>query len=277
MADLAQVMCDVAARLRTERHPPVQTTLEAITAAAVDAVPGAEDAGISLVVDRSRIEARAPTGERPTALDTLQDRLDQGPCYSAIREDQTVHAPDLVAEDRWPRFAAAASERGVGSMLTVRLHHTAGPTLGALNLYASTPHAFDTDSVTIARVFAVHAALALAAAEREEHLEAALRSRDRIGQAKGILMERYRLTPDQAFAVLASISSHTNRKLRDIADEIATTGAVSPDPRDRPGHRPRAEHPDVVLTALIGLDRPPAAPTGDPGPRDGDSRPDRPR
>ena len=112
MADLAQVMCDVAAQLHTNRHPPVETTLEAITAAAVDAVPGAEDAGISFVVDRSRIEARAPTGGHAAALDTLQDQLDQGPCYSALREHQTVHAPDLATEARWPRFAAAASQRG---------------------------------------------------------------------------------------------------------------------------------------------------------------------
>jgi GAF domain-containing protein len=272
MADLAQVMCDVAGRLRTDRNPPVEATLEAITAAAVDAVPGAEDAGISFVVDRSRIEARAPTGEHPTALDTLQDQLDQGPCYSAIREHQTVHAPDLATEDRWPRFAAAARERGVGSMLTVRLHRTADEELGALNLYASTPHAFDTDSEAIARIFAVHAALALAAAEREEHLEAALRSRDRIGQAKGILMERYKLTPEQAFAVLASIASHTNRKLRDIADEIATTGAIPPDPRDRPSHARAGQHPATVLTALASLDRPPTATSGTPKPRDGDRR-----
>jgi GAF domain-containing protein len=264
MADLAQVMCDVAAQLRPRRHPPVETTLAAITAAAVDAVPGAEDAGISFVVDRSRIEARAPTGEHPRALDALQDQIGEGPCYSAIREHQTVRAPDVAAEARWPRFAAAAGERGVGSMLTVRLHHTADSTLGALNLYASTPHAFDTDSEAIARIFAVHAALALAAAEREEHLEAALRSRDRIGQAKGILMERYKLTPEQAFAVLANISSGTNRKLRDIADEIATTGALPADPRDRPGHRRSGQQPD---TALADLHRPTTATARTPEPR----------
>ncbi|MGY1680685.1 GAF and ANTAR domain-containing protein [Geodermatophilus sp. SYSU D01176] len=267
MADLAQVMCDVAAQLRTKRHPPVETTLEAITAAAVDAVPGAEDAGISFVVDRSRIEARAPTGAHPRALDALQDQLGEGPCYSAIREHATVRAPDVATEARWPRFAAAAGEQGVGSMLTVRLHHTADSTLGALNLYASTPHAFDTDSEAIARIFAVHAALALAAAEREEHLEAALRSRDRIGQAKGILMERYKLTPEQAFAVLATISSGTNRKLRDIADEIATTGAIPADPRDHPGHRRSGQHPD---TALADLHRPPTATARTPESRIGD-------
>ncbi|HEX2072528.1 MAG TPA: GAF and ANTAR domain-containing protein [Geodermatophilus sp.] len=245
MAELAQVMCDVAARLHTERHPPVETTLEAITAAAVATVPGAEEAGISFVVDRSRIEARAGTGERPMALDSLQDQLDEGPCYTAIREHETVHAPDVATEARWPRFAAAARERGVGSMLAVRLCRTADKELAALNLYAGTPHAFDADSEAVARIFAGHAALALAAAERAENLETALHSRDLIGQAKGILMERYKITPEHAFALLVRTSTLTNRKLRDIADELATTGALPADPRERPGRRHRGQHPDA--------------------------------
>ncbi len=243
MVDLAQVMSDVAMQLHTERHPPLKTTLEAITAAAVDAVPGAEDAGISFVVDRSRIEARAGTGNRSAALDALQDRLDEGPCYSAIRQHATVHAPDVASDRRWPRFAAAARERGVGSMLTVQLGRTADKELGALNLYAGTPHAFDADSETAARIFAVHATVALAAAQREEHLETALRSRDRIGQAKGILMERHKITPEQAFALLVRASTRTHRRLRDVADELATTGDLPAEPSDRPGHRHRRQHP----------------------------------
>jgi hypothetical protein len=202
MADLAEVMREVAARLRTERQPPVETTLEAITAAAVQAVPGAADAGVSFVSDRSRIEARVATGDRPTALDVLQDRPGDGPCYAAIREDEVVHAPDVATEQRWPGFAAAA------------------------------------------RIFAVHAAIALAAAEREEHLEVALRSRDRIGQAKGILMERYKLTPDQAFALLVRTSSITHRKLKDIADELATTGAFLANPGESPQATAGARLPD---------------------------------
>ncbi|MGY1709874.1 GAF and ANTAR domain-containing protein [Geodermatophilus sp. SYSU D00758] len=242
MADLAEVLREVAARLRTERHPPVETTLEAITAAAAVAVPGAEDVGISFVVGRSRIEARAATGERPTTLDALQDRLGEGPCYAALRQE-VVHAPDVATEERWPRFATAARELGVGSMLSLRLYVTPGKELGALNLYAGTPHAFDGDSEAVARIVAVHAAIALAAAEREEHLEAALRSRDRIGQAKGILMERYKLTPDQAFAFLVRTSSVTHRKLTDIADEIATTGAIPAAPGESPGPPPAPAAP----------------------------------
>jgi GAF domain-containing protein len=223
--ELAEAMSEVARSLRHERKP-VESTLDAITAAAVETVPGAEDAGISLVVTRGRIEARAGTSERPAALDKLQDQLGQGPCLRAVREQEVVRIPDMAAERRWPRFAAAAAERGVANMLSLRLFVTAEDKLGALNLYASTPHTFDEDAEAVARIFAVHAAIALAAAERERHLEAALRNRDRISQAKGILMERFKLTPDQAFVLLTRASQRTQRKIADIAEEITTTGAI---------------------------------------------------
>ena len=225
--DLAEAMSDLARGLRHERQP-VETTLEAITEAAVDAVPAATDAGISFMPGRSRVEPRAPTGDRPAALDKLQDELGEGPCLRALRDQEIVQIHDMADERRWPRFAEAARRHGVGSMLSLRLYVTDEKKLGALNLYADTPHAFDDESVAIGRVFAVHAAIALAAAERETHLENALRSRDRISQAKGILMERYKLTPDQAFTLLARASSATNRKIRDIAEEITSTGDIPP-------------------------------------------------
>lgn len=227
MTELAHVMADLARRMHGERRhrPPVDQALRAITAAAVEAVPGADDAGVSYRVG-SRIEARAATGERPAVLDKLQDELGQGPCYAAIRKHPLVHCPDMARERRWPRFATACREHGVASMLSVRLYVTADKKLGALSLYSAEPAAFDEDAEEVARVFSVHAAIALAAAEREEHLEAALRSRDRISQAKGILMERFKLTPDEAFALLARASSVTNRKLKDVAEEIATTGEL---------------------------------------------------
>ena len=226
MTELAGVMAEIARTMRAERgHPPVEETLNAITTAAVEAVPAADGAGISYK-EGSRIEARAATSERSAAMDKLQDELGEGPCHAAVRKQRVVHVPDMSTEQRWPRFAAAAREHRVGSMFSVRLYVTAEEKLGALNLYASQPHAFDEDDEEIARIFAVHAAIALANAEREQNLEAALRSRDRISQAKGILMERFKLTPDEAFALLSHASSVTNRKVKDIAEEIATTGEL---------------------------------------------------
>lgn len=226
MTELAGVMAEIARGMRDgRRQAPVDQTLRAITAAAVAAVPGADDAGITFRAG-TRIEARASTGERPATLDKLQDELGQGPCYAALRRRPVVTCPDLEHERRWPRFAAAAREQGVASLLAVRLYVTADDKLGALNLYSAEPQAFDEDAEEIARIFAVHAAIALAAAEREQHLETALRSRDRISQAKGILMERFKLTPDEAFTLLSRASAATNRKVKDVAEEIATTGEL---------------------------------------------------
>ena len=101
-----------------------------------------------------------------------------------------------------------------------------GDQLGAMNLYSRTPHAFDGESEEIGQLLAGHAAIALAGAEHENNLRAGIANRDLIGQAKGILMERYRLTADQAFTALARVSQDLNRKLVDIARELVETGAL---------------------------------------------------
>ena len=136
-----------------------------------------------------------------------------------------VRVDDLATERRWPEFARRASERGVGSMLCFRLF-VEGDRLGGLNMYAGTPGAFDDESQDVGLMFACHAAVALAGAGHEEKLRAAMTNRDLIGQAKGILMERHKLTADQAFGVLARVSQELNRKLVDIAREFTDTGAV---------------------------------------------------
>ncbi len=122
-------------------------------------------------------------------------------------------------------FGRRAAELGVGSMLCYQLF-IEGDQLGAMNLYARTRRAFDDDSEDVGRMLAAHAAVAVAGAEHEENLRTAVNSRDVIGQAKGILMERHKLTADQAFGVLARVSQEMNRKLVDVARELTDTGAV---------------------------------------------------
>jgi AmiR/NasT family two-component response regulator len=95
-----------------------------------------------------------------------------------------------------------------------------------MNMYSRTPGAFDDESVDIGLLFASHAAVALAGAEHEQHLREAVATRDLIGQAKGILMERYKLTAVEAFGLLVRASNATNHKLREIADELTTTGEM---------------------------------------------------
>lgn len=131
----------------------------------------------------------------------------------------------MANETRWPRFATEAVGLGVGAMMCFQLPVT-GDNLGALNMYASDPGAFGEEPESIGLVFASHAAIAISAAQQQEHLRSAVDSRDLIGQAKGVLMERYKLTGGDAFAVLVRASSHTNRKLVDIAEELSNTGVI---------------------------------------------------
>jgi GAF domain-containing protein len=213
------------ARRLQEEHGDVEGTLQAITSAAIIVVPGAEECGISYVIGRSRVEPRASTSDLPRQVDALQERLGQGPCMDAVWEQQVVRVDDVGADDRWPEFARQASELGVGSMLCFQLF-VAGDQLGGLNLYAGKPGAFDDESQDMGQMFAAHAAVAVAGAEHEENLRAGMGSRDVIGQAKGILMERYKLTADQAFGVLTRVSQELNRKLADVAGELTDTGVV---------------------------------------------------
>lgn len=224
--DLGDVMGRIARTLQ-EEHGDVDRTLASITAAAVDTVPGTDMASVSLVV-RRRVDPQAATSEQAQQIDALQTEFDEGPCLDALREEQTVRVDDLASESRWPRFAAEAARRGAGSMLSFQLF-TEGDNLGALNLFAREPHSFDAGSETVGQIFASHAAIALSAARQESSLRSAMDSRDLIGQAKGILMERHRLTAAQAFELLVRASSHTNRKLFDVAEELTSTGAMTID------------------------------------------------
>jgi GAF domain-containing protein len=221
---LGDAMSRVARQLQ-EDHGDVEGTLQAITAAAVVTVPHADDCGISYVIAGRRIEPRAWTSDLPRTVDALQERLGQGPCMDAAWHQQIVRVDDVRADDRWPEFGAEAAELGVGSMMCFQLFVT-GDQLGALNMYSRTRSAFDDESQDIGLLFASHAAVALAGAEHEANLRIGMGNRDVIGQAKGILMERHRLTAEQAFGVLARISQETNRKLVDIARELTDTGAM---------------------------------------------------
>jgi GAF domain-containing protein len=221
---LGDAMSRVARELQ-EQHGDVEGTLQAMTAAAVHTVPHADDCGVSYVIGRRRIQPRAWTSELPRMVDSLQEQLRQGPCIDAVWEQQIVRVDDVATDERWPEFARRAADLGVGSMMCFQLF-VAGDQLGALNMYSRSRGAFDDESEDIGLVFASHAAVALAGAEHEEHLRAGMGSRDVIGQAKGILMERHRLTSDQAFGVLARVSQEMNRKLVDVARELTVTGAV---------------------------------------------------
>ena len=225
-ADLNQLAEDFGDLARTlEEHDDPDVLLAEIVAAAVAMVPGADEGSVSVVTARSVVGSQAPTGDLPVQVDALQQVTGQGPCLDAAFEQLTVRVADMASEDRWPQFARRASEAGAGSMLSLQLY-VEGDNLGALNLYSRRPNAFDDESEQVGLLFASHAAVAYVGVRKEAQLAKAVGSRDLIGQAKGILMERYNISAERAFLVLIRVSQNTNRKLHDIAAELARTGTV---------------------------------------------------
>ncbi|MGW5052611.1 ANTAR domain-containing protein [Actinokineospora sp. NPDC004072] len=216
-------LSEVARTLQEQDN--AQDTLDAIVRSAVQTIPGAEHAGIITVVSRRQIETVAVTDELPNQVDQGQYDAGQGPCLDALYQHKMVSVPDLAAERRWPSFTERVQQLRVASMLSFQLF-VRDDDLGALNLYSALPRAFNEESEHVGLLFADHAAVALAAARKQDHLAEAITTRDLIGQAKGILMERHKLTADQAFSLLVRASQHTNLKLRDLADHLTRTGEL---------------------------------------------------
>ncbi|WP_433787593.1 GAF and ANTAR domain-containing protein [Actinomycetospora sp. CA-101289] len=215
-----------AAQQLLEQHSirDLQQTLSEIVVAAVETVPGATAGGISVAED-GVVGSHNPTSRDISELDRLQGELHEGPCITALEEpadDGVVMAEDLAGPDaeRWPRFAPAAVDSGYRSMLSIQLA-SGGRMRAALNLYAPEPHVFDRDARVTAGLFGVQAAVLLHGSEQAEHLGKAVDSRDVIGQAKGILMERFGVDESEAFRLLVESSQSTNLKLVDVARWLA--------------------------------------------------------
>jgi transcriptional regulator with GAF, ATPase, and Fis domain len=221
---LARRLSDLARTLQVEDD--VQGTLEAMVHAALELIPGVVEASISVARRHRGIESRAASGALPRRVDRLQENTGEGPCMDAAFAERVVHVPDFRHEERWPRFAPAALAAGATSMLAFQLY-TDGDVLGALNVYGAEFGAFTAESEEIGLLVAAHAAVAFAGAQQVGHLHEALATRDLIGQAKGVLMERFKITPQQAFVILTTASSQTNTKLRDVAERLATTGVLT--------------------------------------------------
>lgn len=222
-AGLAGRLSDLARELQHE--PGLEAVLTQIVHAALQLIPHVADASISLVTGRRTVQSRAASGDLPLRVDALQSEKGQGPCLDAAYDHRVVRVPDLGKEERWPDFAQAAYDAGARSMLSIQLF-VEGDKLGALNLYGEDVNVFDEESEQVALLVAAHAAVAFSDAKEIEQLTQALDTRDLIGQAKGILMERFKITPQQAFLVLTKASSESNIKLRDVAEHLASSGEI---------------------------------------------------
>jgi GAF domain-containing protein len=221
---LADQLSELARTL--EKQPDLQATLDTIVRSAVTTVPGATEASISQIQRRRDVKTLAATGELIRSVDHAQYDLGEGPCLDTLYEQETIRLSDLGTEDRWPRFVARARELGVGSMLAVQLF-VDGEDLGALNLVSRQPQAFDDESEHVALLFASHAAVAMSGERARGHLKTAVSTREVIGQAQGILMERFKISSETAFHMLIVASQNSNRKLRDVAEDLVSTGHLS--------------------------------------------------
>jgi GAF domain-containing protein len=177
-----------------------------------------EHAGITIRHAGGRLTSTA-TDPLVRKLFELQLLLHEGPCIEAGTEQRIVRSTDIAADPRWPRWGPRAADLGVRAALSVQLY-TPQRNLGALNVYSERPGHFDTDGAEIAEPFAAHAAAALAAAEQTDTLQIAVTTRTMIGRAQGLLMARYQITGEQAFALLQRQSQDGNEKLRAMAEQI---------------------------------------------------------
>lgn len=222
--ELAETFASVARTLLAANT--LEETLDTICRLAVQTIEGCEHAGVSLIQRRS-IETRGASDPVPHAVDKVQYEADEGPCLDAMRDEETIRADDLSREPRWSHFAErAAKETGVNSILSFRLF-VEKDTMGALNLYSTRVDAFDEETERVGAVFAAHAAVAMAGAREAQQKDEAIRTRDVIGQAKGIVMARQGVSEDEAFDVLRRASQRMNIKLREVAEQVARrpTGA----------------------------------------------------
>ena len=206
-------------------------TLTEITGIARRAMPSVEAASVTLIRGEKAFTA-AYDGQMALDADEMQYERGYGPCIDAGLAGQMFLVDDMRSEQRWPDYAQNVTALGVLSSLSVPLPFQ-GTSIGALNTYTSQPKIFDDTDVELVQEVAAWIAIAVGNAEAAARtsddliqLRALMMSRACIEQAKGILMERHKITEDEAFTILTHASQRTNTKLRDIASELVRTGAL---------------------------------------------------
>lgn len=221
--NIQSAMSELAANFagQTELEP----ILDAVSTQAVRLIPEVDFADI-LLLDGDGHRSMAPTSPIAVELDRIQVELGQGPCLEAITSDPLVHTADFHNESRWPLFSSAALDHGIQSMMSFHLYTHPDKARGgifgrgALNLFSRNVGPFSLADQAVGAMLATHAATALMAANRQMQFESALHSRDTLAQAKGILMERFKIDAVRAFDLMVKLSQDTNTPVRIIAQRI---------------------------------------------------------
>lgn len=232
-AELLQRALDVA---RASCGPEeARQVLADLTVAAASAVPGAHYAGITVATARRRVAAPAVSHDYAAILDAIQERRRQSPCLDATRRSTVIYVSDLHDDYRWPRYRDdAIRQTPVRSVLAVPMYSQRNNP-GALNFYSEQPGAFSDEAVRIGAIYAALCAMVWTTVTIDHQHRTALESREVIGQAKGLLMERLKLDADGAFSTLRTLSQDENTPLRQVADQLIRVHRRDIAPRGTPG------------------------------------------
>lgn len=225
---LIHEVAELAQTLQRQEHTDVDTVLGELIQSAVSAMPGAQHVGITVASRSGKVRTAAATSRYPVLLDEIQQRHEQGPCLSAAWEHHVIRIDDMETETRWPAYCREARETPIRSIISFQLfadHHT----MGALSFYAERPNAFDDEAAEMGLILATHTALAWNMIRRDEQFRSALASRDIIGQAKGMVMERFKIDAVQAFELLKRLSQSSNTPLAVVARQLATQNTTADD------------------------------------------------
>ena len=206
----------------------LEHTLLRVAQLAVQAIPGAEGSGLTLI-EADRPQTVVSTAEFVREVDDIQYRINEGPCVSAVAERHTFTSGNLGGEALWPRFGPRVGRLGVNSALSLPLL-IADRVVGALNVYAAPRDAFGDTALALGEAFAGPAAVSvanaqlLAQAERlTGQLQEALTSRAMIDQALGVIMSQSGVTAEEAFDRLRQQSQSRSVKLAEVARELLAT------------------------------------------------------
>lgn len=222
-----KLTAELLARTREVPVGNIEALLSTATAAIVE-LGVADTVSILERVGDHQFTTRAPTDDLATTVDRLQRELHEGPCVDAAYDNGLLSSGDVGADPRWPRWGPAAVTAGVRAVISVQLYNHE-QTMGALNLFHTRTQDFTSDDLELARTLAVPISIELAHCRQDEHLWKAVDARHRIGQAQGILMERFNIDDHASFSVLRRLSQQSNRKLHLIADDIVRTGQLPPE------------------------------------------------
>ena len=219
---IARDLSELARELQAQTDP--QAVMQRIVDVAARDIPGADCAAITLL-DKGTLSSPAHTSARAARIGRWESETGDGPCVDTARRQVTIRCDDLRRDPPWPVFARRAVAEGIVSVLSFQLF-VESTSMGALNVYSTEAHGLSADAEDTGLLLAAHAGVALSSSRNQQTLRVGLDTRDVIGQAKGVLMERYKIDSDTAFQLLVLSSQSTNTKLWDVADNLVTTGEI---------------------------------------------------